>query len=860
VNHPGAAGAELGGHRITRTEWSASHSFLLEHHLELVRNSAIPADVSRERGYRSEVGKAALGRLRFAPSQRQVPALLIQLWSVHGEAVGYQARPDVPRVVNGKIVKYETPASMRMVIDCPPRCRPMLDDPRLPLFITEGVRKADSAAAISLCCIDLLGVWNWRGSNEYGGKTALADWEHVALNQRLVFLCFDSDVVTKRSVHAALVRLKSFLESRGSSVKVIYQPPGEHGEKVGLDDFIASRIYDGLNAEQIRRALLTVATDQLRKPEQHEPAGDDPAGDRRPIIVAAPGALPWIVDRTEDLIVQNYKQWRLFQRGGLLVRVSVNAAARRENPTQILRPRGAVVLKPASVPMLQDVFTRAIDWRRSKDEDSLIEELPQIDCPAKVANVYLSRSGSWRLPTLVGVIEAPMLRPVGSILAKPGYDSATGLLLHSDEEWLDVSDRPSRGELESVVRTLIEPFREFPFVTEADLAVVISAILTALQRRLLFSAPLHAFDAPAQGSGKSLLADCVAIIASGRNVACMPASGGEEELRKKFTSVLLAGDLVILLDNITKPLNSDALASILTAPTFADRLLAKNERPELPTNALFLATGNNLVFSGDLPTRVIVSRIDPRTERPEEREFAVTELRAHVREHRPVLVHAALTLLRAYHADGHPAQGLKPFGRFEQWSNDLRSAVVWAGLADPCQTRERIVVQDPERDATAAVLSTWHAIFGDSAVPLQKVVETTADDKGKPLKTALLEVAADFDESGKINTKRLAAWCRGHLDRVVGRLSLQKDLACAHGGAKLWQVVEVDSVSSVGSYRAVETLDRFQDAKQTGSGESARSERWEPDPPNPPNLRCGLRNPAETEENFLSGEEEEPLA
>jgi hypothetical protein len=75
-----------------------------------------------------------------------------------------------------------------------------------------------------LCTISLLGVWSWRGSNEHGGKTALSDWESIALNERQVYLAFDSDVMTKPSVHLALSRLKAFLESRHAKVKVIYLP------------------------------------------------------------------------------------------------------------------------------------------------------------------------------------------------------------------------------------------------------------------------------------------------------------------------------------------------------------------------------------------------------------------------------------------------------------------------------------------------------------------------------------------------------------------------------------------------------------------------------------------------------------
>ena len=63
-----------------------------------------------------------------------------------------------------------------MVLDVPRRCHSWVGDPSRPLFITEGARKADAAAARGLCCLALLGVWGWRGTNGNGGKTALPDW------------------------------------------------------------------------------------------------------------------------------------------------------------------------------------------------------------------------------------------------------------------------------------------------------------------------------------------------------------------------------------------------------------------------------------------------------------------------------------------------------------------------------------------------------------------------------------------------------------------------------------------------------------------------------------------------------------
>lgn len=218
---------------------SKTEASLLPQHLRLIEASAIHADVALARGYRSVETKAELRRLGFGVNQARVPALLIPVWNIVGEIVLYQIRPDEPRIVKGKPVKYETPAGARMVIDVPPAAREWLRDPRRPLFVTEGIRKADAAVSKGLACIALLGVWNWRGSNEFGGKAALADWESIALNDRMVFIVFDSDVVQKPEVQAAMVRLKAFLESRHAKVHIIHLPPGPLGEKVGLDDYLA---------------------------------------------------------------------------------------------------------------------------------------------------------------------------------------------------------------------------------------------------------------------------------------------------------------------------------------------------------------------------------------------------------------------------------------------------------------------------------------------------------------------------------------------------------------------------------------------------------------------------------------------
>src|SRR5215208_8087691 len=211
------------------------------HKRMLFKESVINPRVAVKRGYRTVTRKAELERLGFGRSQRNVPALLVPIYGLAGEISLYQLRPDEPRIgKRGKPVKYETPTGASMALDVHPFCRDQLGDPKTPLFITEGVKKGDALASSGLCAVAPIGAWNFRGTNEHGGKTALADWEYVALKGRKVYIVFDSDVMEKSEVYAALSRLKAFLQSRGARVSLIYLPPGEGGVKQGVDDYRAA--------------------------------------------------------------------------------------------------------------------------------------------------------------------------------------------------------------------------------------------------------------------------------------------------------------------------------------------------------------------------------------------------------------------------------------------------------------------------------------------------------------------------------------------------------------------------------------------------------------------------------------------
>ena len=151
---------------------------LLQHHLDHLRASGISDEVIKERGYESVLGKKRLADLGFSSAQQRVPGILIPQWGVEGKERGYQYRPDNPRTNSKqKVIKYENPTGSSIHLDCPPRCRKSLGDPSIPLWITEGSKKADALASHGACAVSLTGVWGFKGKNELGGITFLVDWD-----------------------------------------------------------------------------------------------------------------------------------------------------------------------------------------------------------------------------------------------------------------------------------------------------------------------------------------------------------------------------------------------------------------------------------------------------------------------------------------------------------------------------------------------------------------------------------------------------------------------------------------------------------------------------------------------------------
>ena len=121
-------------------------------HADQLAASAITPEVARERGYVSIDSRKQLQRYaKGFGSKCPIPGLLIPLRRLDGSVWGYQYRPTAPRVMDGKPRKYETPFQQPGGIDIPPGIKDKIGDPSVPLLVTEGSKKADSAVSARAC-------------------------------------------------------------------------------------------------------------------------------------------------------------------------------------------------------------------------------------------------------------------------------------------------------------------------------------------------------------------------------------------------------------------------------------------------------------------------------------------------------------------------------------------------------------------------------------------------------------------------------------------------------------------------------------------------------------------------------------
>lgn len=636
-------------------------------------------------------------------------------------------------------------------------------------------------------------VANARGEGGWRGDPGLACARTIAAAAPArVVVALDANEAT-RGVPVAVAALRA-AGITPAAVLVLAYPPAflARHPKGGVAQLVLEVVVDeDGGAEGLARAIAAAS------PAPAPAAGPAPvsAPEDRPQIVAGPDIHP-AVDAAEEALLAR-PDLDLYQRSGQLVRV-------------VRTPAGPSIA-PAPVDHLTELLSRASRWiRHVPQPDGSLREIP-IQPPGWVAKTYTARS-SWRLRDLAGIVETPTIRRDGTLLETHGYDPASGLLYEPARDPQDRSvalifprvlgevppgSPPGADPVASTVDydaarvaagVLQDLLADFPFVADHDRSAALAALITPLVRSAIPGpCPLFGVTATTPGSGKSLLVDVAAILATGREARRMTQRGDPDEDAKTILSLGLEGPRLVLIDNVERPLGSDALNAVLTGATFSGRILGQSKTAAPPCDMVWYATGNNLELRGDMARRVVPIELDPRCERPETRGgFRHPRLLAHARQHRGELVVAAVRMVLAYLHAGRPPQDLAPYGSFDGWSDVVRSTLVWLGYEDPCAGCERLRANaDPALDAWGTFLETWVRSLGPQEVTVAELLDHAR--RVEPLRQALAATDARLDPD-RLDPRRVGYALRKWKGRIVSGYRLEHRGEEGHAKVRVWSV------------------------------------------------------------------------
>ena len=169
---------------------------------------------------------------------------------------------------DGRPVRYWQAPDSGVHLYILPAVRAVLTDARVPLYWTEGEKKAAKATQEGFHCVGLGGLWNWTDSKTGKGISELDGIVHVG---RIEVIAPDSDVWARPNLLQAVFAFGKELEARGAHVFVVVLPPAGSA-KGGLDDYLVAADPDrfrGLPQIELKDKAFTrqrewYSTDLLR--------------------------------------------------------------------------------------------------------------------------------------------------------------------------------------------------------------------------------------------------------------------------------------------------------------------------------------------------------------------------------------------------------------------------------------------------------------------------------------------------------------------------------------------------------------------------------------------------------------------
>ncbi len=439
--------------------------------------------------------------------------------------------------------------------------------------------------------------------------------------------------------------------------------------------------------------------------------------DDRPAIDAGDGDLSRQTALAWKALSAANEPPTLFRRASMPVRVELDDDAKRP------------ILRGLTVDRMRYHLAEAVHWYRVTKHGPEPAHAP-VDV---VRNVLAVPDPP--LPVLTRVVTAPIFAANGELQTEPGYSTATRAYYHPSEGLVvpPVPENPTAAQIAAARSLLLdELLADFPFEGEAERANAVAALLLPFGRDLIVGpTPLHLIEAPAPGTGKTLLAEMLTSPVQGAGgAAAMTEAGDDDEWRKRITAALLTGAPFLFVDNLKRPLDSGALAGALTATEWEDRLLGVNEIVRMSVRCVWLATANNVAVSDEMARRSVRIRLNAKRDRPFEREDFRHLLPAWANDHRGEVVAAALTLWRAWLAAGRP-QGGTTLGMFDPWARTMGGVLAVAGISGFLDNARAFYDEaDVSSRRWRALVAAWWEQFGSEWVGAGELLPLAEEIEG----------------------------------------------------------------------------------------------------------------------------------
>ena len=531
-----------------------------------------------------------------------------------------------------------------------------------------------------------------------------------------------------------------------------------------------------------------------------------------PMLRADEGNLAAAVDAAWDMLKRSNREPWLYRLVGNFACV-------------VTDDEGRPISRVVDAEKLRYMLSRIADWRRMT-RDGLAEAAP----PMRVVHNILATPNP-DLPVMGGIVSAPVFGRSGKLLTGPGYHP-DAQLLYAPSRGFEVPRIPEKPTLEQIVRArqlLCEDLLGgFSFVSQAERAHAVAMLLLGFGRSLITGpTPLHMIEKPTPGSGATLLADVAATLLTGVGAGVMTEAKSDEEWRKRLTAKLRESPSLVVLDNLTRRLDSQALASVLTAPHWEDRILCASQNARLTVRCVWIATANNPQVSREIARRLVRIRLDPNVERPWMRsEFRHPDLIAYVHANRPSLVAACLTLWQAWIAQGRPI-GERIHGSFEDWSRVMGGVLAVAGIDGFLGNREDVMdASDEEGAGWDNFIAEWWRRFGPRTIAVKELFGLALECDPGP------EISGSNDRAMQTS---LGMGIRRMKDRMFGvdgcRLRLAK--AGVLHGATLWklEICEPLATSRMGEPFVQEGTSKTQAPSLLQGPDKHGRGTWEPGEP-----------------------------